>query len=112
MLMEARKFINSPVVDGHKTRRDIVDKTVEIVKEALTIKGERIYDIARFIKEYMDTNFMGDWNCYLIYNNIGFVFHNIIGDAFIEVKFVKVIVTIYKTFDSVKAFIFLLKDKI
>lgn len=100
MLLDARKYINSPIIDGHKTRKEVVDKCVEIVKEGITIKGDRIYDVTRFIKEYMDSNFMGDWNVYTIYNNLGFVYHNIIGDAFIEVKFGKCTVTIYKTFDS------------
>lgn len=101
LLLEARKFSSSPVVEGHRTKKEIVDKAVEISKEAITIKGDRIYDVARFIKEYMDTNFMGDWNCYLLLNNVGFVFHNIIQDAFIEIKFGKATVTIYRTYDAV-----------
>ena len=100
LLIEARKYVNSPIVDGHKTRKDIVDKVIEVTKEALSVKGDRIYDVTRFIKEVLDANFMGDWNAYIVYNNIGFVFHNIQPDAFVEVKFGKATVTVYKTFDS------------
>jgi len=101
LLIEARKYAASPVVDPHKTRKEIVSKAVEVVKEAIVSKGDKIYDVARFVKEFMDANFIGDWNVYLVYNSIGFVFHNIIADGFIEIKFGKAVVTIYKTFDSV-----------
>lgn len=87
-------------MDGHRTKKNIVDKVVEVVKEALMLKGDKIYDVTKFIKEYMDSNFMGDWNCYMLYNNIGYVFHNILNESFIELKYGRISITIYKTYDA------------
>ena len=75
-------------------------KAVEVVQEAITIKAD-LPSVVRFIKECMDANFIGDWNVYLLYNNVGFVYHNITAEGYIEVKFGRVVVTVYRTFDSV-----------
>lgn len=101
LLVEARKYLNSPTVDGHKTRKDTVEKVTEMVKTAIGTKGDKMYDVARFIKEYMDTHYLGDWNVNLWYNSIGYIYYNGVSDSFIEIKFGKVTVAIYKTFDAV-----------
>ena len=101
LLAEARKYANSGMVDGHKTPKEIVAKVVDLTREAVVTKGDKIYEVTRFIKEAMDSHFVGDWNVYLMWNNLGFSFHNISPDGFVEVKMGKVAIIVYKSFDSV-----------
>lgn len=103
LLAEARKFLNSPWMDAHKTPKELAEKVLDVTKEALTNKGDKIFDVTRAIKEAMDGHCMGDWNVYLLWNNIGYVFFNVNPDGFIELKLGKVTVTVYKSFDSVMA---------
>lgn len=102
LLQEARKFVNSATVDGKKTRKEIVEKLIPVVKEALTSKGDKLYDVTRTIKEFMDTHFMGDWNVYLLYNNLGLLNYNNQSDGFIDIKLGKQIsLVVYKAYDPV-----------
>lgn len=102
LLAEARKYANSAMVDGHKTPRDVVSKVVDLTREAVVTKGDKIYEVTRFIKEAMDSHYVGDWNVYLLWNNLGFAFHNVSVSDFIETKFGKVSIVVYKSFDSVR----------
>lgn len=101
LLAEARKYVNSPIVDGHQTRKEVVDKVVEMAKEAISNRGDRPSEVVRFAKDLLDSNFMGDWNVYLMYSNLGFVCHNVLPDAYIEIKLGKALLTVFKSFDSV-----------
>src|SRR5690606_23597469 len=47
LLAEARKNLNLATVESKKTRKDIVEKLVPVVKDALVNKGDRIYDVTR-----------------------------------------------------------------
>ena len=102
LLIEARKFINNPIIDGHKTRKETVNKVVEVVKEAIIKTNDQIYEMCRYVKQYMDNHYIGDWSVYIWYNNIGYIWYNGISDAIVEVKFGKVTVVIFKTYDAVR----------
>ena len=101
LLVEARKYINSTTVDSKKTHKSILEKLVPVVKEALTSK-DKIYDVTRAIKEYMDLHFMGEWNVYFLFNNLGMMYHNSLSDGYIDFKFGKFVsLVVYKAFDPV-----------
>ena len=100
LIAEARKFINQPVIDGKRTKKDMVEKVVEITKIAIQTK-QRIYEVANYIKEYLDSNYMGDWSVAIWYLSIGHIYYNCASDGLIDIKFGKVSVTIFKTCDPV-----------
>lgn len=105
LLAEIRKHIESSArVDGHTTPKALVDKVVEIVKEALVKKGDKVYDVTKAIKETLEAQFPGDWNVYILWNNIGYSFHNVHQDGFVEIKFNKASVAVYRSVESVSLF--------
>ena len=101
LLVEIRKNIGSARVDGHTTAKPVVEKVVEVVKEAFTCKGEKIYEVTKAIKDTLEAHFLGDWNIYLLWNNIGYFFHSVHQDGFVELKFNKATVAVYRSVESV-----------
>lgn len=102
LLAEIRKHIDSSGrVDGHTTAKPLVEKVVEIVKDALLNRGDKVYDVTKAIKETLEAQFPGDWNVYILWNNIGYSFHNVHQDGFVELKFNKASVAVYKSVESV-----------
>ena len=101
LLTEARKYVNSAAVDGQKTAKEMVAKVVGLVKEALITRGDNIHAVARFIKEAMDCHYVGDWNVNLLWNNLGFAYYNFCPESYVEAKFGRVSIVVYKSFKSV-----------
>lgn len=105
LLGEIRKHLdNSGRVDGHATAKPLVEKVVEIVKDALLTKGDKVYDVTKAIKETLEAQYPGDWNVYILWNNIGYSFHNVHQEGFVEIKFNKASVAVYKSVESVSLF--------
>lgn len=120
LLTEARRYINSPVVEARQTRRELVDRVLEVVKEAVTGTGTAFAEyrqahggrshyhhnpgefVIRYVKEALESSCLGDWNAYMRYNALGSVAHHAMEDAFVEVKLGKVTLTVFRTVESVR----------
>lgn len=119
LLTEARRYISSPVVEARQTRKEIVDRVLEVVKEAVTGTGNGFAEykhahggrsqyhhnpgefVIKYIKEALDWSCLGDWNAYMRYNGLGSVSHYAEEDGFVEVKLGKVTLTVFRTVESV-----------
>ncbi len=119
LLTEARRYISSPIVEARQTRKELVERVLEVVKEAVTGGGQHFEEfkhahggrshyrhnpvefVVRYVKEALDGSCLGDWNAYARYNGLGAVCHHLLEDGYVEVKLGKVTITVFRTVESV-----------
>lgn len=119
LLTEARRYIGSPIVEARQTRKELVERVLEVVKEAVTGGGQHFEEfkhahggrshyrhnpvefVVRYVKEALDGSCLGDWNAYARYNGLGAVCHHLLEDGFVEMKLGKVTITVFRTVESV-----------
>ncbi len=100
ILSEAKNYLNSPIIDSYETSEEITNKILLITKNCLR-DCESLYSCCRKIKETIDSELIGSWNCIAFYKNIGSHYHLRNSSFVLDIKFGKLSFNIYKVFDEV-----------
>ncbi len=61
-ISEARKFLDSPIIEPNETSKEITNKIIYIVKKSIS-ECETIKDVCKQIKESINLEFDGFWDC-------------------------------------------------
>ncbi len=97
---DARKYLNSPIIDSYQTSKEIVEKISSITKISIR-ENESLFNVCKNIKETVEKEFDGKWNCNAFYNNIGSYYITFNPKFSIELVFGKLLININKRGDSV-----------
>jgi hypothetical protein len=100
ILSEARKYLNSPIIDSNETPIEMTDKILSFTKSSIE-ENQSLYNVCKKIKETVDSEFASVWYCTAFYNGIGSIYHFINSDSMVKMKFGKLSVSAYKVYDKV-----------
>jgi hypothetical protein len=92
--------LDSPVIDSNQTSREITDRIVEIVKNAVK-ENLIIRNICEKIIKSIHSEMDGHWNCQAFYDNIGYNHSLKYPDFNVRIDFGKLSIIVYKSYDDV-----------
>jgi hypothetical protein len=69
ILSEAKRNLNSLIIDSQKTSKELTDKIVSITKNCLMV-SEKIGIFCVKIRETLEAEIVGLWGCNTFYDNI------------------------------------------
>jgi hypothetical protein len=100
ILNDARKYLNSPIIDSLQTSKEIVEKISSITKISIQ-ENESLFNVCKNIKKTVEEELDGKWYCNAFYNDIGF--HSITFDPkfSLKFKFGKLLINVQKIYDHV-----------
>ncbi len=97
---DARKYLNSPTIDSFQTSKEIVEKISSIAKICIR-DNESLFNVCKNIKETVEKEFDGNWNCNAFYNNSGSCYISFNPKFSIELMFGKLSINVQKLYDWV-----------
>jgi hypothetical protein len=103
ILTEAKKYLRSPIIESNETSKEITDKILLIATSSI-VESVTIYNLCDKIKDLVDSEFIGRWDCNAFYNNIGNYnsFQN--KDYSVNINFGKLSINIYRICDIVSIY--------
>jgi hypothetical protein len=92
--------LNSPVINSNETAKEITEKINFIAKESIK-ECQTLYDVSKQIKELVDFQLYGRWDCDICFNIMGS--HYTFGDSSfsVTIRFGRLNVRVYRVCDTV-----------
>jgi len=99
-LNDARKFLNSPVINSNETAKEITRKINFIAKKSIK-ECQTLYDVSKQIKESVDFEFYGRWDCDVCFNSMGSHYTFIDLSFSVTIQFGRLNIWVYRVCDTV-----------
>ncbi len=100
ILTESREYLNSPIIESHKTSEEISERIIFIVKNCLE-DSKALFDMCQRIKDTVESHFIGSWGCIARYSNNGSYSHLTFSSLTVDINFGKLLISVYKSYDKV-----------
>jgi len=100
MLIDARKHMKSLELDSMDTSKEMTERIVSIVKDAIN-KEKQLYQVCKTIKNNCELKFGCVWQCKAIYDGIGCHFSVIDKSFYVRLQFGKLRIIVNKVYDEV-----------
>jgi hypothetical protein len=106
MLIDARKYLDSVIINSRTTPALMTDRIVTIAKDAI-IRNRLLFDVCKAIRTNVESKLGGLWQCNAFYDEMGNYSCTIGNSLFVSIILGKLRIAIHKVYEEVSCLVFM-----